>query len=80
MLASARVVGTAAIAAGVVVEYCLYDVDAGCRAVIFDKVSDYTFFPSTSYHQPTNGPTDNQRRMLILFHSWCLIDPFVLMH
>ena len=38
MLSSARVVGTAAIAAGIVVDFCLYDVDAGCRAVIFDKI------------------------------------------
>ena len=38
LIRGSRIVGTAAVAAGIVVEYCLYDVDAGCRAVIFDKI------------------------------------------
>lgn len=32
-----QTLGTAAITAGIVNEYFLYDVDAGTRAVIFDK-------------------------------------------
>ena len=38
LLGGARTLGGAAVAAGVAVEFFIYDVDAGNRAVIFDKV------------------------------------------
>lgn len=37
-LSAARVFGGATLAAGVAIEFFIYDVDAGKRAVIFDKV------------------------------------------
>jgi prohibitin 1 len=37
MLKAAQYLGTAAVAGGLVVEFCLFDVDAGYRAVIFDQ-------------------------------------------
>lgn len=39
LLKTASTLGTVAAVAGVVTEFCLFDVDAGNRAVIFDKLS-----------------------------------------
>jgi len=39
LVKAATTVGTAAVAAGVFSEFFIYDVDAGSRAVIFDKIS-----------------------------------------
>jgi hypothetical protein len=37
----ARTVGGAAVAAGIVVDFMIFDVDAGQRAVLFDKFRGY---------------------------------------
>jgi prohibitin 1 len=37
VLGSLTTLGLGAVVAGTVAEFCLYDVDAGTRAVIFDK-------------------------------------------
>lgn len=39
MLSTGRNLGTLAVVAGIIGEFCLYDVDAGTRAVIFNKLS-----------------------------------------
>eukprot|EP01031_Cornospumella_fuschlensis_P045270 gene45270-55383_t len=39
LLRTATTLGTAAVVAGVVVDFFLFDVDAGTRAVIFDKIN-----------------------------------------
>ena len=44
MARGARTVGGAAVAAGIVVDFMIFDVDAGQRAVLFDKFRGYVWW------------------------------------
>ena len=64
-----RNLGGALLTAGVVSEFCLYDVDAGNRVVIFDAISGV--LPDV-YNEGTHFKLPWQVRRLIYLYITCL--------
>lgn len=73
-----RTLGLGAIAAGIVGEYCMYDVDAGTRVVIFDSLKGVLpgiYGEGTRFKWPWQVSISPLRNLLLFWRQFSVARP-----